>query len=63
MSTRDFVLKINSMTQLELHKEFPDDFIRLSSNDDPSTTVNKMLANDAIKWRLVKEFAQKESTN
>lgn len=61
MTTRDFVLWLNSMTTAELVQEFPNTFHYLNASDGVEGTANKMIANDAILWRLVKEHAKKEN--
>lgn len=54
----EFVFWIHSMTQSELDVEFPQTFHRLNASDTKSESVNKMVSNEAIKFRLVLEYAR-----
>ena len=52
----EFIHHLNSMTTPELIKAFPNTFHLPLAGDSLQSTVTKMLANDAILWRLVKEY-------
>lgn len=56
LSLSEFILWLNSLTSNELLKEFPRSFHSLNSIDTKNQTVFKLVANDAIMWRLVKEY-------
>lgn len=55
----EFVSWLNSMTTTELIKEFPGQFHDLRVGDSQSSTVTRILANDAILWQMVKEYNKK----
>lgn len=55
----EYVSWLNSMTTPELIKEFPGQFHTLNAKESSAECVKKMLANDAILWRMVKEYNQK----
>jgi len=55
----EYVSWLNSMTTTELLKEFPGEFHLLDAGESPAGCVTKILANDAILWRKVKEYNQK----
>jgi hypothetical protein len=56
LSLSDFITWLNSMTTTELIHEFPNTFHLPLAGDSKQSTVTKLLANDAILWRLVKEY-------
>jgi hypothetical protein len=58
LSLKEFVFWIHSQTQSELKKEFQKTFHDLLASDAKNVTVEKMLANDAIKFRLIVEYAK-----
>lgn len=51
-----FVHWLNSMTTTELINAFPNTFHLPLAGDGKQSTVTKILANDAILWKLVKEY-------
>lgn len=56
MTLSQFVNWIDSMTSLELYKQFPRTFHSIENIGTPVQIANNMVANDAITWRLVKEY-------
>ena len=53
-----FVSHLNSLTTKELYEEYPDRFPKISDGDSHEVIVKKMLTNDGILWKLVKEKNQ-----
>lgn len=58
ISLSQFVFWLNSMTTTELIMRFPNTFHLPLAGDAQDSTVIKMISNDAILWRLVKQYAQ-----
>jgi len=58
MTLSEFVCYLNSLTTTELILAFPNTFHYLAPSDPK--IVEKILGNDAILWRLVKEFNQEK---
>ena len=54
----EFILGLNARTSSELQRDFPKTFNEILSNDSQDETVKKLLANDGILWRMVKEKTQ-----
>jgi hypothetical protein len=54
----EFVHFLNCMTTTELLNEFPNSFHLITPNDSVQQNVEKLLANDGILWRFVKEYNQ-----
>lgn len=59
MTLREFVLFLNSLTTTELIHQFPHRFHLLNARDSVEQSANKMVANDAILWDMVKDKAKK----
>ena len=57
-STTDFVLTIRSKTEGELLREYPKLFHNIPNITDKNLIVQLMLANDAIKYRIIGEHAK-----
>jgi hypothetical protein len=61
MTLREFVFFLNSLTTTELIRQFPHRFHLLSASDSVEKSANKMVANDAILWDMVKDKAKEVS--
>lgn len=58
MTLREFVFFLNSLTTTELIRQFPFRFHLLSGSDTVEQSANKLVANDAILWDMVKDKAK-----
>lgn len=58
MTLREFVFFLNSLTTTELIHQFPHRFHLLNASDSIEQSANKMVANDAILWDMVKDKAK-----
>ena len=59
MTLSEYVFWLHSMTTTELILQFPKEFHLLSAGDSTDESVKKVLANDAILWRKVREYNKK----
>ena len=61
MSLSKYIFWLNSMTTVELIKEFPNRFHILNAKDSQDESVLKIISNQAILWDLVKDYAKELS--
>lgn len=56
LSLSEFISWLNSLTTMELINEFPRSFHTLKSHESKDEAVLKLVSNDAILWRFVKDY-------